>query len=267
MDPAFDPASSTGCDLLVRLGMDNFSYAILDKKKNKIMAVYDEQECNEPIKRVTACIKTDPNLVLPYQNTKLAVYTENIMHIPEALFANPEFQVSAAYFPDVDPSHIHHNIFPQSGFRSVFGLSAADARLMENLWPGHRKFVQSTPLCKTALSVGGTALVLDFTVGTVYAAYFRNNELMFQQSYAFADTDELTYYLLLMSDLLAVNRESTPVYMSGIIHTDDEKYARISSYFKEISPLLPVNAHLNMDILDDMPGHYYTTLLALDQCE
>ena len=57
IDPAFDTNTAVNCSLLVKIGIDTFSYAILDKETNKIIAVFDEQECEDVSKTLSERLK------------------------------------------------------------------------------------------------------------------------------------------------------------------------------------------------------------------
>jgi len=56
------------------------------------------------------------------------------------------------------------------------------------------------------------------------------------------------------------------VLISGIIHEEDGYYICLQKYFSDIRFNLPPAGDIDHTILDDMPAHYYSSLLALDLC-
>ncbi|WP_379093821.1 DUF3822 family protein [Pedobacter sp. UC225_65] len=46
--------------------------------------------------------------------------------------------------------------------------------------------------------VAGTALFLDFSVGSLHTLYLKDQQVVFQQCYEIANIEEFNYYLLLM---------------------------------------------------------------------
>ena len=113
--------------------------------------------------------------------------------------------------------------------------------------------------------VNETALLLDFSVGSFNALYLQQQQVVFQQCYEIDNLDEFNYYLLLIINQLNINTKETNLHLTGIIHEGDDKYNCLLKYFSKADFIAPSN-DLNQQILDDMPAHYYSSLLALDQC-
>ncbi|WP_379089906.1 hypothetical protein [Pedobacter sp. UC225_65] len=53
--------------------------------------------------------------------------------------------------------------------------------------------------------------------------------------------------------------------MAGIIHDGDEKYNCLLKYFTSIQ-FINITNEPAQEILDEMPLHYYSSLLALNLC-
>ena len=116
-----------------------------------------------------------------------------------------------------------------------------------------------------AEKITASTLILDFTVASFTALYLKDNQVVFQQAYEIADSEEFNYYLLLMINQLIINTTETAVQLSGIVHENDDKYNCILKYFKQLS-FISIQGNLDQQVLDDMPAHYYSSLLALDLC-
>lgn len=109
-------------------------------------------------------------------------------------------------------------------------------------------------------------ILLDFTVGFLNTTYTLAGNLIFQQSFEISNNDEFNYYLLLMIKQLHIDSASITVMVSGIIHNQDRRFEILSKYFNKIEFNVPHREDLNLDLLEDMPNHYYSTLLAVDLC-
>ncbi|RYG17620.1 MAG: DUF3822 family protein [Chitinophagaceae bacterium] len=267
VDPTFTPSNSPNCSLLIRVGIDSFSYAILDKQTNAVSAVFDEQECDDPVNNLRERVKSDAYLGLAFGEVKLAVYTENDVCVPNSFHENDDLKSKTTFFNQASSGNIYETAHNNFGFTSVFAVSKITDEIIDQSLAGAKRLSPHAALLKLAENGADTALMLDFTAGAMYVLYVKQKQVVFQHGYEVADVEEFNYYLLLMMNLLAIQPNDTEVYISGIIHKEDDKYGRLRDYFNRVNFLNYVNPSLNLQVLDDMPSHYYTTLLALDQCE
>ena len=262
INPTFEPSTSTNCSLLVKIGSKSFSYAIIDRETNKVNAVFDEQECEDAAKKLADRLKTDPYLTLDYQDVKIAINTPNSITIPTELYSEENIGANAQYFPEHHSNNIYVDAQQHFNFRTIFSLPKTTDDALN--FTAAKRFHENAGLLNQAEQLNSASLILDFTVGNVNLIYLNDNRVIFQQSYEIADVEEFNYYLLLMINQLKVER-STMVYICGIIHENDHQYNCLLKYFNAIE-FLTISNDLDQDILDDMPAHYYSSLLALSKC-
>jgi hypothetical protein len=265
LDPNFEPVNSPNLSLLVKIGVDSFSYAILDNERQFVHAVYDEQECESGFEKLTERLKSDAYLQLSYKEVKVASHTPNVVFVPQPLFEKENVSLYTKYFADDDANNVYVQPHPEQGFNSIFALPAAAEKVIGDTWQTHTKLLQNAGLITLATTQKEDAVVIDFTVGAFQFMYLKDGLVAFMQCYQFEHADELTYYLLLIADQLAINTKHTRVKVCGIINEGDNNWNCLLQYFNDVD-LLVLNSTLDTNILDDMPAHYYTSLLALQQC-
>lgn len=266
IDSAFDSDLSIHCNLLVKISPDNFSYAIIHQDDNKVIAVFDEQECENGIKQLANRLKSDPYLAFTYNEVKVAVYTTNSIFVPAAFEDHQSENLHLSFFTQAPTTSLYRTKHPVFGFTTIFSLTQFTEDLLQQSLTASKKFQHSASLLKLAETITNAAILLDFTVGTVNILYVKDKKVVFQQYYEIENVEEFNYYLLLIINQLNILAKETTVYVSGIIDETDEKYDLLQKSFEAVSFLNPNQALLNQDVLSDMPAHYYTTLLALDQC-
>lgn len=264
IDPSFDPASSINCDLLLKVGMDSFSYAILNKETNQVVAVYDEQECEDGAKKLSERLKTDHYLQLSYRQVKSAVCTLTHISIPDAFFGTVDLTTHTQYFAHPHSKRVYTKSQPFFQYTSVFALSEKTEQDLASL--NSKNYQEYTTLLQLAQHTEGNALWLDFSANSVAMVYTKDNQLVFQQTFEISGPEELNYYLLLLISQLEINSEETQVKVSGIINENDEKFMCLQKYFVK-NDFITVQTGLGHEILEDLPLHYFTTLIALDECE
>lgn len=264
IDPKFDPASASACNLLVKIGLDSFSYAIVNKENKQVNAVFDEQECENGAQKFAERLKTDTYLKLPYQDVKLAIHTSNTIAIPNDLFNEEDLESHSQFFTEAHSGNLYSQVQNHFGFTTIFTLPKATDNSLSAFTNG-KKFEQNAGLLSLAEKLEETTLVLDFTVGSFNVLFVKNQQVIFQQCYEIENIEEFNYYILLIVNQLNINLQETTLNLSGIIHEGDEKYNCLLKYFSK-ADFIAISNNLNQEVLDDMPPHYYSSLLALNQC-
>lgn len=262
IDPTFEPSTANHCSLLIKIGSKSFSYAIINNETSKVSAIYDEQECDDFTSKFADRLKTDPYLTLPYQEVKIAHHTQHIITIPDELFSGENVGVNAQYFPANHSSNVYVDVQHYFGFKTIFSLPKTTEELLN--FASAKMFHENAGLLNQAEQLNAASLILDFTVGNVNVIYLTDNRVIFQQSYEIDDAEELNYYLLLMINQLKIDRTAN-IYVCGIIHENDQHYNCLSKYFDTID-FLTVSNDLDQEVVEDMPTHYYSSLLALSKC-
>jgi hypothetical protein len=153
------------------------------------------------------------------------------------------------------------------GFTSVFNLTEFIEDALSASLTSSKRYDQSAALLALAKGKVSRSLLLDFTAGSFNATYVDDGQLVFQRCFETENAEELNYYLLLIINQLTMATGQTAVHLSGIIHEGDSNYRCISKYFQDIHFSKSISNEMDGRILDDMPAHYYSSLLALDLCE
>lgn len=265
IDPAFDPASSSACNLLVKVGTDHLSYAIINKETKQVYVVFDQQECEDGTLKLAERLKTDLYLALAYQEVKTAVHTDNVVSIPNEVYNETSLNTHAKFLTGVNHGNLYTQSLSHFGFTTIFALPKATDQILNTHLTNSKRYQHNAGLFALAEKVAGTALFLDFSVGSLHTLYLKDQQVVFQQCYEIANIEEFNYYLLLMINQLHIDPKQTDIHLAGIIHDGDEKYNCLLKYFTSIQ-FINITNEPAQEILDEMPLHYYSSLLALNLC-
>jgi hypothetical protein len=263
IDPNFDPSMASTCSLLVKIGIDSFSYAIVSKSTRQVVAVYDEQECNISQLNLTERFKNDSYLKLPYQHTKLAVYTDTEISIPNDIFDESSIELHSKLMKN----NTVINLFRQNhfGFTTIFGLQQSLQDILTSQLSNLKIYSHNAGLLNIAEDTKNDQLFLDFSANSFTALFIKNQKVIFQKCYEVENIEELNYFILLLINQLAISLTEVIIRLSGIIHVDDKKYECLQKYFTTIE-FVKLDTSLSLQLLEDIPEYYYINLLALDQC-
>jgi hypothetical protein len=265
IDPNFEPNHSSNLTLLIKIGIDTFSYSIADEDRKLLYAVYDEQECEDGMEKFKERLATDAYLKLHYKLVKAAIYTPNLVFVPKAIFDEKQVNLYTQFFVDTDLKKIYIQSSEQQQFNYVFGIPSTFEDLISATWENVSLLPHEAGLLENVAESNHNQLIIDFTVGSFQLLYLKDKQLNFAQHYQFDGIDELTYYLLLIISQLGINTKQMSLKVCGIIHQGDDKWNLLAQHFNNIDLLVITNS-IDANILDDMPVHYYTSLLALQQC-
>jgi hypothetical protein len=266
VDPEFDPSTAPDCKLLLKITADSYSYAVIDKHSRQLKAVFDQQECEDAAIELAAALKRDSYLGLPFQEIKVSVYTPNTLSVPQGLFKAQEVNSYASFFTEELSDILYARPFARFGFTSVFNLTSFIEETLDTHLAAAARYAHQAPVLALAEGLNETALLLDFTVGSFEVLLLEEGKLIFQNTYQMDNAEEFNYYLLLLIQELKLDSTTLKVLISGIINVEDANYTCLKKYFTHTHFNLPPATDIDQAILDDMPAHYYSSLLALDLC-
>lgn len=255
----FETTPAESCHLLIKLGADSFSYAIIGN--NEVLVLYDEQNCPNVAAKLDEKLKNDEHLTHTYQSVKIAIQTRNVVNIPKNLLSHQNLASHCKYFvnDDFDQVYVRHT----EKMATLFAPSYNTNKLIISYLANAEIFDTNTPLI-TQAKIHKQQLFIDFSATCVNIILTKDGQLIFHNSFEIENSEELNYYLLLLIHQLPIDTEQTQLCLSGLIHEDDDNLTVCQSLFAQVS-FNKIN-QLNISILDDLPLHYYTSLLALHQC-
>jgi hypothetical protein len=269
LDPNYDPNSAIPCNLLFKITADSISYAIVNTENNRVEVLYDRQDFIDHKQTLLPLLHADPYLKMSFNSVSVCSYTINSISIPNELFKQEELQSYRSYFtePENYAGDLNTYAVPTQTFKTIFRFSNTVEEAIRTYWPEAKKLEQTAPLLSPPQTSRRLLLVLDFTAGSFQAMLFKENALIFQNFFLTEHADEFSYYLMLIFKQLELNPAEVDVRISGIINEGDAQHQFLKDHFGSVQMQAPEPATLENSIMEDMPAHYYTSLLALQLCE
>jgi 3-methyladenine DNA glycosylase AlkC len=267
VDPQFDPNTSPDCTLLLKVTPDSLSYAIIDTNTKQLKAIYDHQECLNIEQALQIGLESDAYLNLKFKEIKAAVHTLNQISLPNDLFDVAALGTFTKFFSSESSSTLYIQDIKKFDLKTVFVLPDEIEEVLNRLSTKCKRYDHTAAVLKMADHVFTDTFIIDFTVGSMNITFIKENKLMFNNYFEIDSSEEFNYYLLLIINQLNVQQDDLEVVLSGIIHEKDRNYAVLNKYFSKITLNNPIRSNTEYSLLEDMPAHYYTSLLALDLCE
>jgi hypothetical protein len=269
VDPNFDPNAAIHCNLLLKITADSLCYVIINTQNNRVEVLYDRQNFLDHDNELLRLMHADPYLRLSFNSVKICSYTINSISIPNDFYVEAELEYYAPYFTELEhySSRVNSIAIPTKEFKTIFLFPQIIEEAMNTYWPNAGKFEQTAPLLSNSNNRLDFQLSIDFTAGSFFAMLIKNGSLIFQNFFLTEDAGEFTYYLMLIFKQLQLDPAQIDVLISGIINEGDPQQEVLKKYFRSVSWNVPAAEALESGILEDMPAHYYTSLLALQLCE
>jgi hypothetical protein len=269
LDPNFDPNAAIPCNLLLKITADSISYAIVNTENNSVEVLYDRQNFQDHQHTLLPLLQEDPHLKMSFSNVYVCSYTINSISIPNDFFKETELHTYRPYF--TEPENYSQNLntctLGTRDFKTIFLFPNVVEEAINTHWPEAKKLEQTAPLLSTPQIEAGLLLAIDFTASSFFAMLIKDGGLIFQNFFLTENADEFSYYLMLIMKQLELDPAQVDVQISGIINEGDVQYKFLKNQFQSVHLHAPDAPTLENSIMEDMPAHYYTSLLALQLCE
>lgn len=265
VDPEFDLNLAPSCTLLLKISKDSFSYAVINNESKTIQALYDQPECEDIITDSIFSLQNDPYLRLNFSKVKFSLFSYDTLSIPGELYSESDYEFYADLI-NSSTKNLHIQSSQPEGIRSFFSVDKILENRITDQFNSATIYDHSLSLRHSINKLEETLLVLNVGVSSFEVIYRKANKIVFNNMLDKANIEEFNYFILLIVRQLKIDTQ-TNVYLSGIINMDDSAYCCIRKYFNNIHFLTPMIDISSNIILNELPLHYYTNLLALNLCE
>lgn len=270
---AFQPESAHKYELSILTGMDSFAYIIRDRTSNHLLAYRSDTfvpaERKQWVNTLHGLVQNDAKLrSLHYGNVVLGWESPRLTVVPDELFA-PESertyleQLSVIGLDD-DVRSERFNFFEgQVIFAAHRERIAAAERRLSVRRTHHLAGGLLTAWGMRSRRLGHQSVSAAVRGGQLFVAAHRNGVLQFFNSFAFTNSQDALYYVLLSYQECGWAPTRVPLYLCGEITEHSELYRRFYRYVEDIRfcvygapPSVPPE-------LAGLPAHLYFEILCL----
>ncbi len=288
-DPGLDKQNTFEYELSIRLGVDGFSYAILDTHTRKFLHLesFDLRDARKnlyvpgesrktDIRKLRHLLETELNwLRAPFTQVRLMFENGNSTLVPQALFDKEEkaslFDFNMAGGPH-DPKDIHFDTLKASDAVSLYHIDSEESKLCREFFPEATFYHHSTVLIQALLLKymnhdNALHLFVNTDASRLDILRMNGKKLEYFNSFSYNTAEDYMYYLIFVVEQLSLNPENVKLIMTGEVERNSKLTDLVRKYVRSIS-----FAERNTDfrysfVFDQLPGHYYYNLLNLALCE
>jgi hypothetical protein len=277
-DPAINKQNYSSISLSIQLSLKYLSFCIIDNSQNKFLAIvnYIFPEKVSPFALadfINKLFEYESLLKKDYKNTIISFECKQSTLIPEEIYdINYKENYLTFFNQDIDDKIIISNLVPELKLYSVFAIPKCIYNALQNNLSNYKLIHSSNSYFQSIYNNFSNTenfnskVFVDVESHSYEIAIFRNNKLLFNNSFQFKTKEDFLYYLLFVLNQLNINPVKIQLVLSGKITPNSSIFNLLTKY---ISNIIFIENQLNFtfsDVLSQTPHQQYFKLLNQIKC-
>lgn len=261
----FDIAKSKQYHLSLRIGIDNFSFSILDTvtlSYNYLVVNYFTYiSIKDTVEKITSIIKNNNLFQLNFSsssliysgfpNTLLPKELEDSTNEKKLLEFNDKCY-EKIYFDNID------------NIKIIYSIPEKIDNITKTFFPTCKIMSEEKIFLEKKIYTDlSTCVYINLNLNSFSLTVFENKELTLQNSFNYKSAEDVLYYLLFCMEQLNLSTIKTPVVLFGNIDYNDKIYELMFNYIRNIS-FGDIDKNLRLNLKKDR--HKYFSLVSQILC-
>ena len=277
IDKSFDPEQSNLCHLSIQICLDGFSFAILDIPKGKYTVL---KSINFFLKRprllymhVRELVSKDELLGLKYKSIEITYATEKFTLVPQAFFHHGYSEKYFGFNQETEKGYtIDKTLFSKAEAWCIFtipenlkdylALTFPKSTIRHNLFPLIERSLKENKNFPERKQVH-----LNFFKSSFELIVISGTKLLLCNQFNYSGENDVLYYVLYVFDQLKLSPDTTELILHGQLPPADSTYQSLKRYVRKSIFANSTSLYNYSYAFDQLPGHYFTSLLDLYKCE
>lgn len=277
IDKSFDYSDTKQYHLSLQVFLRGFSFSVLDRQKNKYIAIghYTFDKVNSfraCVTHIDDVIANEPLLRLPFQHIKLLFATSRFTFVPSSFFDSQHINTWFEFNHEKVNSEVilDNYIFGNSTY-TIFGIPTVIYQYFQTKYPSIKIYHQSVPMVEELMLKSkqddlGTKVFLNIFSTFFDFVLMENGNLKLYNTFNYQSLNDFNYYFLNAFDKLKLSPLEIPVFISGIIASDHEIIESVRKYIKKTGYLEKPSHFEYAYGFNNFPPHYFSNMINLYQC-
>jgi len=264
-DESFNVKDSLKYNLTFEMGDKTFGYSIRDVEKNKFIALgYFRHSLADMVNSFSW-------LCGQFHSVKGIIGNSRFTLIPETLFLESEKE---SYFNFLHEQETGEAVFfdrlEHLGICTVYSISGHCRKEMERIFSKvtlcHITSVLIGNIWMNVKNIAGRKVFLNLREGQFDLLVFEGKQLKYCNAFHFVTAEDITYYVIFVFEQLNLNPEEISLALLGNVDKFSPVFDLLFRYIRNIE-FVSRNEGFNYSyIFNDIPGHFYYTLLNPYSC-
>lgn len=277
IDKSFSATDVSKYHLSLQVFLKGFSFSVLDGERNKYIALahYSFSRITSYrtfAKQISEIIDKEPLLQNDFSHVKLLYATANYTFVPSAFYTDADKVKFFEFNQELKAGEqlLTNYIFGNSS-TVIFSVPKILVSLFTERFPNLRIYHQSVPLIeeltlKSKIEGDGKRVFINLHPTIFDFVLIDGGEIILFNTFTYKSVSDFNYFFLNAIDNLKLSPLTTPVYVCGILSSDDLILESMKKYIKNINYFDKPNHFDYAYGLNEVPSHYFTNMINLYQC-
>ncbi len=223
--------------LSIQLGISHFSYCLL----NTITLTYDYvkmhtlSSVDDAAAEITEIINNDVIIKSEFSTQSVAFVNFPSTLVPSSLYKKEEAETILAFNTEVMGKVIADTILSQKA-NLIYSVPESILTIVSNFFPKAKQKAQESILIQqySQLNTNTEIAYLYLNQKKVTITFFKENKLIFNNSFDYFTKEDLLYFVLFSFEQLKLSTEKIKVILFGAIEKDDEYFNLLYDYIRNL---------------------------------
>jgi len=232
----FNIALANSYHLSIQLGISHFSYCLL----NTITLTYDYvkmhtlSSVDDAAAEITEIINNDAIIKAEFSSQSVAFVNFPSTLVPSSLYKKEEKETILSFNTEVKGKVLADTILSQKA-HLIYSIPKSVLPIVNNFFPKAKQKAQESILIQQYSQFNNTEKVyLYLNQKKVTITFFKENKLIFNNSFDYFTKEDLLYFILFSFEQLKLSTENIEVVLFGSIEKDDEYFNLLYDYIRNI---------------------------------
>ncbi len=275
VDESFDLKLASEYHLSIQVGLDGFSFCILDIRRNKYIVFRHipliAGKSQFLSKKLEPIFDQEDNLTAAYQSVTVTYSTNKATLIPRE-FAKSDYSIQvAALTNEISRSEeVRTDELPGFKYQLVYGYPKELLSLLNRKYTEFRFMHKSVPLLSSAISQrndeSGNTLVINFEKKYIRMIALKGAQISLYNSFYFKNESDFLYYTLNICQSLHIDPGTDEILVGGYVADDSSYIRQLKKYLDNVHFLQPSPEFNYENIFDKVQKHQFVTLFNSYTC-
>ncbi|HET6556820.1 MAG TPA: DUF3822 family protein [Prolixibacteraceae bacterium] len=274
VDETFDLKNATEYHLSIQVGLDGFSFCILDIMARKYLVLqHIPFIVGKPQflpKKMEAIFDSEEKLNASYKSVAMTYSTNKATLLPKSFQESDLFVKIASLTNDIGKSE-DVGVNGLSGFNQqlIFSYPKEMLAFLNSKYTGFSFRHKSIPLLAIAMEQRNekkSTLLINFEKQYIRMIVLKDMQMELYNSFYFKNETDFLYYTLNICHTLHIDPESDEVLIGGYVADDSTYIRQLKKYLSNVYFLKPPAGFLYSSTFDKVQKHQFVSLLNTYQC-
>jgi hypothetical protein len=266
------------CSLSVQCSTESLCFAIFHPLLNKYLAVesvdFGKFRTFKTFREVLTTFNNDHRwLGLPYSSVVIFYESLNTTLVPSPLYLNDEKKNFADFnFKSGSGLQVFSEKIRNLDSYIIYSVHEAILDFWAGVYPNHTSFSHAGRFIDLVLLFNKNTplqkkVFINLRKSCVDIAVPEGNKLLFFNSFEFRTREDFIYYVIFVMEQLAINPAEAELMLTGFIEKNSPMFDILNKYVKTTLFLSRSHSFKYSYHLNEIPDHYFFTVLNSRLCE